>query len=123
MWVIAGVVGAIDLYGPGRREAGPSLDEQQQTWEKRVRDEACDSYKAMGGTYVALDQAMQDLSTQSGDQVAAMKRALGLQNGDLTAPTECVGPVFERHAQEIATKSFPESPEGMAGQTTVPIPR
>lgn len=99
----------------GCSDQGPSLDQQQQSWEQNVRDQACAGITNLSPGSLELGWLYRDgASNMTGEQLGqvAAKR-----------PYNCHDDRFERYYQERLWDDFPNSPKGQAGETTAPQPR
>lgn len=100
------------LAGCSTAPAGPSLDQQQQTWEEDIRTNACEGIKMLTEGTLELEWSIDDGDLKAGTRALSSPR-----------PYNCTDGRFERFFEESLVSQFPDSPKGQAGETTAPQPR
>lgn len=106
-------IAAVLLLAACTSDTGPSLDQQQQAWEEDVERNTCEMWHEVGEEYITLQQSLQTLSGAGQEPVAEPRLQL----------SGCSGTAYGRLLHERLQRQFPDSPKGLAGETTIPQPR
>lgn len=105
-------IAAVLLLASCTTETSPSLDQQQQAWEEDVERNTCEMWHRVGEDYFTTQQS---LDAVSGRDTPVAEPRLQLSG--------CSGRVYGGVLHDQLQRQFPDSPKGLAGETTIPQPR
>lgn len=100
-------------------DPGPSLDQQQQTWEKEVSASACGSIEQLSPGWLETQWAVGAMAEGAG---SPEDLRIVMNGSDRVRPYNCDDQVFQRYYEEQLVRKFPDSPKGQVGETTKPAP-